>query len=58
MADGIRKVPERDGCTLVVVDHWIGFVSALCSTIAALNFGLVLATGLSAEVLAYPRSRC
>jgi branched-chain amino acid transport system ATP-binding protein len=48
----IRQVPERFDAQVILVDHDMELVSAVCSTTAVLDFGRVIALGPTAEVLA------
>jgi branched-chain amino acid transport system ATP-binding protein len=48
----IRQVPERFDAQVILVDHDMELVSAVCSTTAVLDFGRVIALGATAEVLA------
>lgn len=47
----IRRIPEHTGALAVLVDHDMSLVSACCETTAVLDFGKVIATGPTAEVL-------
>jgi branched-chain amino acid transport system ATP-binding protein len=47
----IRAVPERTGATVILVDHDMELVQACCDWTAVLDFGRLLATGPTAEVL-------
>src|SRR5205085_5777323 len=47
----IRKIPEATGAMTILVDHDMSLVSACCTTTAVLDFGKLLATGPTAEVL-------
>jgi ABC-type branched-subunit amino acid transport system ATPase component len=46
-----------DGPALVVVEHDVGFVATVCESIVALDFGRLIASGPSAEVLDDPLVR-
>ena len=48
----IREVPERFGAQVILVDHDMELVSAVCTTTMVLDFGRVIALGPTAEVLA------
>ncbi|TIC79993.1 ATP-binding cassette domain-containing protein [Nocardioides sp. GY 10127] len=50
----IRAVPERLGATVLLVDHDMALVSACCEKLAVLDFGRLVATGPTAEVLQDP----
>ena len=45
---------RRDGTTVMVIEHNVGFVMAVSDQIVVLNFGRVVATGGPAEVAADP----
>jgi branched-chain amino acid transport system ATP-binding protein len=47
----IRRIPEHTGALAVLVDHDMSLVSACCETTAVLDFGKVIASGPTAEVL-------
>ena len=48
----IRQIPERFDAQVILVDHDMELVSAVCSTTAVLDFGRVIALGPTSEVLA------
>ncbi|HCU94065.1 MAG TPA: ABC transporter ATP-binding protein [Actinobacteria bacterium] len=47
----IRKIPEHTGALTILVDHDMSLVSACCETTAVLDFGKLIASGPTAEVL-------
>ena len=47
----IRAIPERTGATVILVDHDMALVQACCTYTAVLDFGRLLASGPTAEVL-------
>jgi branched-chain amino acid transport system ATP-binding protein len=47
----IRRIPEQFGALTILVDHDMTLVSACCETTAVLDFGKLIATGPTAEVL-------
>jgi branched-chain amino acid transport system ATP-binding protein len=51
LADVIRRIPERAGALTILVDHDMSLVSACCETTAVLDFGKLIASGPTAEVL-------
>jgi branched-chain amino acid transport system ATP-binding protein len=52
MGEVIAKVPEQFGGALVIlVDHDMSLVSACCETTAVLDFGRLIASGPTADVL-------
>ncbi len=48
----IRAIPERTGATVILVDHDMELVQACCEWSAVLDFGRLLASGPTTEVLA------
>jgi branched-chain amino acid transport system ATP-binding protein len=52
LAELIRQVPKRYGAQVILVDHDMELVSAVCSDIGVLDFGRVITTGPTADVLA------
>ena len=50
----IKAIPERFGALVVLVDHDMSLVSACCETTAVLDFGRLIASGPTAEVLRNP----
>jgi branched-chain amino acid transport system ATP-binding protein len=47
----IQKIPEDIGALVILVDHDMSLVSACCSKTAVLDFGELIASGDTAEVL-------
>ncbi|MGO9961748.1 MAG: ABC transporter ATP-binding protein [Solirubrobacteraceae bacterium] len=47
----IRRIPEHTGAMTILVDHDMGLVSACCEVTAVLDFGKLIASGPTAEVL-------
>ncbi|MBV9194260.1 MAG: ABC transporter ATP-binding protein [Solirubrobacterales bacterium] len=47
----IRGIPEHMGAQVILVDHDMSLVSAVCEMTAVLDFGRLLASGPTAEVL-------
>ena len=47
----IRLIPERFGALVILVDHDMSLVSACCETTAVLDFGKLIASGPTGEVL-------
>ena len=47
----IERIPERFGALVILVDHDMSLVSACCETTAVLDFGKLIASGPTAEVL-------
>jgi len=51
LSEVIQKIPGRFGALVVLVDHDMTLVSACCETTAVLDFGKLIASGPTAEVL-------
>jgi ABC-type branched-subunit amino acid transport system ATPase component len=51
MGSVIQQIPERFGALVILVDHDMGLVSDCCQTTAVLDFGRLIASGPTAEVL-------
>jgi ABC-type branched-subunit amino acid transport system ATPase component len=51
LGDVIRKIPAAFGALVVLVDHDMSLVSACCDTTAVMDFGKLIASGPTAEVL-------
>jgi len=47
----IRRIPEETGALVILVDHDMTLVSACCATTAVLDFGRLIASGETAQVL-------
>jgi branched-chain amino acid transport system ATP-binding protein len=47
----IKSIPDRFGALVVLVDHDMSLVSACCETTAVLDFGKLIASGPTADVL-------
>ena len=47
----IRRIPQEFEALVVLVDHDMSLVSACCATTAVLDFGKLIASGTTAEVL-------
>jgi ABC-type branched-subunit amino acid transport system ATPase component len=47
----IQRIPEAFGSLVILVDHDMSLVSACCTTTAVLDFGKLIASGATAEVL-------
>lgn len=55
LAGIIRAIPEKTGATLILVDHDMDLVQAVCDWTAVLDFGRLLASGPTADVLRNPK---
>jgi branched-chain amino acid transport system ATP-binding protein len=51
LATVIQQIPEQFGALVILVDHDMALVSACCATTAVLDFGKLIASGPTAEVL-------
>jgi len=51
MGQVIRRIPEQTGAMTILVDHDMSLVSACCEVTAVLDFGKMIASGPTAEVL-------
>jgi ABC-type branched-subunit amino acid transport system ATPase component/ABC-type branched-subunit amino acid transport system permease subunit len=51
----LRKVRDDVGCTMLVIDHDMPLLTALCDRLVALELGQVIAEGEPAAVLENPR---
>jgi branched-chain amino acid transport system ATP-binding protein len=51
LAAVIRRIPEETGALTILVDHDMSLVSACCATTAVLDFGRLIASGATADVL-------
>ena len=50
----IRRIPEEIGALVILVDHDMSLVSGCCATTAVLDFGRLIASGETAQVLRDP----
>jgi branched-chain amino acid transport system ATP-binding protein len=55
MGGVIRKIPEHMGALVILVDHDMSLVSACCDLTAVLDFGKLIASGPTQEVLRDPK---
>jgi branched-chain amino acid transport system ATP-binding protein len=51
LAGVIKRIPEQTGGLVILVDHDMSLVSACCEITAVLDFGKLIASGPTAEVL-------
>ena len=51
LGDVIRSIPESVGAQVILVDHDMSLVSGCCDTTAVLDFGRLIASGPTQEVL-------
>lgn len=54
LGDVITRIPEFTGALVVLVDHDMELVGQTCAQAAVLDFGHVIASGPTREVLAHP----
>lgn len=50
----LRRVREQTGCSMLIIEHDMPMLSALCDRLVAMELGAVIAEGPPAEVLAHP----
>jgi branched-chain amino acid transport system ATP-binding protein len=50
----LRRVRDHTGCSMLVIEHDMPLLSAICDRMIALELGGVIAIGTPAEVLAHP----
>jgi branched-chain amino acid transport system ATP-binding protein len=51
LGEMIQRIPEQFGALVILVDHEMSLVSACCETTAVLDFGKLIASGPTAEIL-------
>ena len=51
LSDVVRRIPSEFGALTILVDHDMSLVSACCETTAVLDFGKLIASGPTAQVL-------
>jgi len=52
LAARLAEIPERFGCGLLVIEHDMELVRLVCTSLVVLDFGKVIASGATADVLA------
>ncbi|MGI8493380.1 MAG: ATP-binding cassette domain-containing protein [Acidimicrobiales bacterium] len=50
----LKRVRERTGCAVLVIEHDMPLLNAICDRMVALELGAVIAEGTPSEVLAHP----
>ena len=55
LGEVIKQIPERTGALTILVDHDMTLVGDTCSHVSVLDFGHVIASGPTREVLSDPR---
>ena len=51
LGEVIHRIPDQFGALVILVDHDMSLVSFCCETTAVLDFGKLIASGPTAEVL-------
>jgi branched-chain amino acid transport system ATP-binding protein len=51
LGEVIQKIPEHSGALVILVDHDMSLVSACCETTAVIDFGKLIASGPTPDVL-------
>jgi ABC-type branched-subunit amino acid transport system ATPase component len=51
LGEVIRRIPEAVGAQVILVDHDMSLVSGCCETTAVLDFGRLIASGVTKDVL-------
>ena len=51
LGEVIQRIPDQFGALVILVDHDMSLVSACCQTTAVIDFGRLIASGLTADVL-------
>ncbi|MFN8041122.1 MAG: ATP-binding cassette domain-containing protein [Acidimicrobiales bacterium] len=51
----LRRVQERTGCSMLVIEHDMALLSGLCDELVAMELGRVITRGTPAEVLVHPQ---
>jgi ABC-type branched-subunit amino acid transport system ATPase component len=51
LSDVIQRIPQHFGALVILVDHDMSLVSSCCETTAVMDFGKLIASGPTAEVL-------
>ena len=55
LMETIRSVRDKFDMTILLIEHDMRLVGGICEEITVLNFGQVLAQGVTSEVLNDPR---
>jgi branched-chain amino acid transport system ATP-binding protein len=55
LAPLLRRVRAATGCSLVIIEHDMALISAVCDELVALEHGAVIARGTPTGVLGHPR---
>jgi ABC-type branched-subunit amino acid transport system ATPase component len=51
LSEVIQRIPDQVGALVILVDHDMSLVSACCKTTAVVDFGKLIASGPTADVL-------
>ena len=51
LSEVVRRIPQEFGALVILVDHDMSLVSSCCESTAVLDFGKLIASGPTAEVL-------
>ena len=57
IVDQIRRIAATSGCSVVVIDHDLAFITNLCDRVYCLDQGSVIAVGSPAEIRSHPAVR-
>ena len=55
LADAVRRIRDRTAAALVVIDHDLRFIMAVCDRICVLDMGEVVAVGTPAQIRSNPK---
>jgi branched-chain amino acid transport system ATP-binding protein len=55
LGEVIRQIPDRTGALTILVDHDMDLVGAICTHVAVLDFGHIIAEGPTRDVLHNPK---
>jgi len=58
LSEVIQRIPEQVGALVILVDHDMSLVSACCQTTAVVDFGRLIASGPTADVLRDEQVMC
>jgi ABC-type branched-subunit amino acid transport system ATPase component len=58
LGEVIKKIPDEVGALVVLVDHDMSLVSSCCQTTAVMDFGRLIASGTTADVLRDEQVKC
>jgi len=54
LAERIAEIPKRFGCSILLVEHDMSLIQAVCSKVVVLDFGKVIAAGPPQQALKLP----